>query len=78
MNRRDGNFVKRTQLRALLFNIELLYEFLDFTLNIHHDVMSAVAPVRFTIWCDEELLEVPRYVVPAYGGPEDFTCIGHE
>lgn len=40
--------------------------------------MSAVAPVRFTIWCDEELLEVPRYVVPAYGGPEDFTCIGHE
>lgn len=40
--------------------------------------MSAVAPMRFTIRCDKELLEVPRDVVPAYGGPEDFTGTGHE
>lgn len=40
--------------------------------------MSAVAPVRFAVRCDEKLLEVPRYIVPAYGGPQDFTGAGHE
>lgn len=59
-----------------------LLHFLEELLNVSFDVAgqeaSAVALERFPIGADEELLKVPRDVVPAHGTPDDELGVGHQ
>lgn len=59
-----------------------LLHFLEELLNVSLDVTGQEAPAvaleRFPIGADEELLKVPRDVVPAHGTPDDELGVGHQ